>query len=223
MRSICKKGPAILAGVMALCALTAASASAAQWYVGGKTLTGSEKLAETVKVEEAVVLAIKVGGEPPSKYPTITCTTVKDSATEIAAPAALKIKGLALGGCNLKVPGGEEKYCELQESNIDSSSLEGKLSAGTLSEDLTEITPLGGTHEVFRTKIREGCVLLGGDELTIKGTTTLKSPQGKTEAAEQEFAGEGETGKGLTWDEQPVYLTGKLKLKLATGKAWSFH
>ena len=58
MRSICKKGPAILAAALALCALTAASASAAQWYVGGKAMTGSEKLAETVKVEEPLKFTI---------------------------------------------------------------------------------------------------------------------------------------------------------------------
>ena len=64
MRSICKKGPAILAAALALCALTAASASAAQWYVGGKAMTGSEKLAETVKVEEPLKFTIeRVGGQ----------------------------------------------------------------------------------------------------------------------------------------------------------------
>ena len=61
MRSICKKGPAILAAALALCALTAASASAAQWYVGGKAMTGSEKLAETVKVEEPIKFTIEEG------------------------------------------------------------------------------------------------------------------------------------------------------------------
>jgi hypothetical protein len=52
---------------------------------------------------------------------------------------------------------------------------------------------------------------------------TLEVPTGQTEAVEQEFVGEGEAAKGLTWYEQPVYLNGKLKLKLASGKAWSFH
>ena len=52
---------------------------------------------------------------------------------------------------------------------------------------------------------------------------TLQAPKGKTEATEQEFAGEGKLGRELTWSGSEVSFTGKLKLKLASGKTWSFH
>ena len=53
---------------------------------------------------------------------------------------------------------------------------------------------------------------------------TVKAPKAQTEAAEQEFVGEGELNSGLNVSPtQPVYFTGKFKLNSASGKAWSFH
>src|ERR1700679_104776 len=103
MRSIGKKGPAILAAALALCALTAASASAAQWYVAGKAMTGSEKLAETVKVEEPLKFTIDayVGG---GQQPTLTCAGMTTTKSEIGASGTLKLAGTSLTGCVLHEP-----------------------------------------------------------------------------------------------------------------------
>ena len=133
MRSICKKGPAILAAALALCALTAASASAAQWYVGGKAMTGSEKLAETVKVEEAIKFTFEAGEK--SQNPTLTCTGMTAAKSEIAASSAIKLSGAALTGCVLHEPA--DKFCELQSQpeRIGLEASEAKLATGKSPED----------------------------------------------------------------------------------------
>jgi hypothetical protein len=105
MRSICKKGSVTLVAVLALCVVASASASASQWYVGGKALAGSEKLAETVNVTEPVVFKIEE-----SK---ITCTGVALSKkAEIGASGAIKLGETELSGCKLTVPR-EEANCTL--------------------------------------------------------------------------------------------------------------
>jgi hypothetical protein len=219
MKAIYRKMAVVFVAVLGLCAVASASAPAAQWYVGGKALSGSEKLSEAVKVEESIAFAIRIGGEPPSNYPTITCTGAKELGAEIVAPAALKIEALALEGCKLKVA--SEPSCKLSSTKIDTFPLEAKMSAGKSPEDAAEV--VGTREKIWFNEQLGGCFILGETEWSIKGTSVLKAPKTQTEATEQEFVGPGEAGKGLTWYEQPVYLSGKLKFKLASGKAWSFH
>ena len=79
-----------------------------------------------------------------------------------------------------------------------------------------------GRQTLFQFFTNENCGALPYDDV-VQGSVTLQAPKGQTEAAEQEFAGEGTLSKNLKIEGKPVYLTGKLKLKLASGKAWSFH
>ncbi len=221
MRSICKKGSATLVAVLALCALAAASASASQWYVGGKALSGSEKLAETVKVEQSIVFSIHGGS---SAYATITCTKMSARApSEITSSGAIDLESLGLGGCVLVEKGNSS--CELSGSTLTTYPLEAKLSLGTSPEDGAELTPKSPfAPNWLEFKVSE-CNLLGEADHPISGTLALKLAKGQTEAVEQEFVGEGEASKGLYGfnSKEPIYVTGKFKLKLASGKAWSFH
>ncbi len=68
MRSIYGKILFPLALLLVLGVVTSASASAAEWHLNGKVLTGSEKLSETVKVEESIVLSV------PSLPAAVECT-----------------------------------------------------------------------------------------------------------------------------------------------------
>jgi hypothetical protein len=220
MRSICKKGSATLAAVLALCALTAASASAAQWYVGGKALTGSEKLAETTKVEENITFTIEISQQPKLDSK-LTCSTLKTPKSEITAPATLKTQ-MSLGGCKFSEPGHPE--CGLASGEgILTNALVAKLAAGKSPEDTTELAGENSSKTWFSFEPKEACIFFGGEDGSIKGTATLKTPKGQTEATEQELVGEGEASSGLSIYSYPVYFTGKVKLKLASGKAWSFH
>jgi hypothetical protein len=218
MRSICKKGPAILAAALALCALTAASASAAQWYVGGKALTGSEKLAETVKVEEPV--KFNLAGTDEAEYPTLTCTGMVAGKSEIGASGTIKLGTAKFTGCAVHEPGNE--FCKLEEQpeTIGLLALEAKMAVGKSPEDASEFTATNSTKLWTEFVTNEECNVLSTYN-PIKGSVTLQAPKGQTEVAEQEFIGHLTTG--LKWYSQTVYLSGKVKLKLASGKAWSFH
>jgi hypothetical protein len=59
----------------------------------------------------------------------------------------------------------------------------------------------------------------------MEGHVTFTMPKGREEAVEQTFVAQGtkESPDGLTFLKDPANLTGKFKLKLASGKAWSFH
>jgi hypothetical protein len=220
MRSIGKKSPAILAGILALCALTAASASAAQWYVGGKALTGSEKLAETVKIEEAVKLSA------PQIEMTYKCSTVTLEKGEITAPGIAKFTP-RLTGCETTKPA---TGCGI-ESAIRGFPVEAALTKG-LTEDTATITGSGTKKNVWEIEFGDSDVCAFNYwAFDLRGHVTLALTGGQTEAAEQtaSFLGEKETPRGLQMDGTeggeagPITITGKLKLKLASGKAWSFH
>ena len=223
MRSICKKGSATLVAVLALCALTAGSASAAQWYVGGKALTGTEKLAETIKVEQNIVLTFELGDGPKGEdNPTLTCTGMTAPKSELGASGTIKLGTPLLTGCKLVEP--YFPACELGNGpEIGLQTLEAKMTAGKSPEDTAELASTFGSGKLwFEFQGAEGCEAFDGKG-TIKGAVTLQAPKGQTETTEQELTGEGKLGKELTWSGSNVSFTGKLKLKLASGKTWSYR
>ena len=219
MRSICKKGPAILAGALALCALTAASASAAEWYVGGKALTGTEKVATTVKVEQPIVISI-----PTIDYQ-FTCTTASDLATEIGAKTGFKANSLYLESCKTTLPA---TGCELQSPEIPFYQLEAIPSKGTSPEDKLKLQPQVKERELGEIPFGSACGF-GPSTQPIYGAVTLNMAKGQQENAEQTLEGQGtkespsELKTFSRTSGDPTYITGKLKLKLASGKPWSFR
>ncbi len=221
MRSICKKGSATLVAVLALCALTAASASAAQWYVGGKALTGSEKLAETVKVEEAVHFTAQgVNGMA------FTCHTVTLEKGEIVAGAIAKFTP-RLTACETTSP---KTVCEINSTMIGFPA-EATLTKGG-SEDTALITGLGTKKNIWQMEFGGGDSCgLAGLEFDLRGHVTLALRTGQLEEVEQiaSFVAEKESTSGLKMEGTEggsyggVTTTGEFKLKLASGKGWSFR
>jgi hypothetical protein len=65
--------------------------------------------------------------------------------------------------------------------------------------------------------------VLAEETIQLRGSAKLIMPKGREESAEQALtftSGEGE----LKWGSNVgVILKGSAKLKLASGKAWSFH
>ena len=119
------------------------------------------------------------------------------------------------------------KFCELEGSGGEPESIglavtEAKLATGKSPEDTAEFAATSTTKTLFQFFTNEDCDALPYDNV-VQGSVTLQDLKGQTEAAEQEFVGEGTLSKNLKIEGKPVYLTGKLKLKLASGKAWSFH
>lgn len=218
MRSIYTKGAVTLATAFALCALVAVSASAAEWYVGGKALTGSEKLATTVKVEQPIVISI-----PTIKYE-FTCTAASDSAAEIGAKTTFKATLLRLESCKTTLP---KSGCEMEYPEIPFRSLEGVLTKGTAPEDKLKLQPQTAGHELGEIPFGSDCAL-GPAGQPMYGAVTLNMVKGQEENTEQTFEGQGTKEspselKTFSRTGSATYITGKLKLKLASGKAWSFH
>jgi hypothetical protein len=225
MRSIYKKGPAIVAAALALCALTAASASAAQWYAGGKAVTGSEALAAKIKVEEPIVLSV------PAAKLTIKCTGLQFGETiqaKIKKPTILEIEFLWYQGCKTIEPA---SGCELEErqAGFKGDDLEGEASTAAKSpEDELALARRGSSGflaEFFFSEEDKCAVLSHAFQQFMEGHVTFTMPKGQEEAVEQTFVAQGtkESPNGLTFLKDPANLTGKFKLKLASGKAWSLH
>ena len=220
MRSICKKGSVTLVAVLALCALAAASASASQFYVGGKALTGTAKLATTVKVEEPIV--ISATREP--THLVITCTKAsldKGTHTVIEAPGTLKVEGVVFESCKMTGLTG----CTM-ENELEFRAFSGLLSTAASPEDSVLFKPL--SKNLFALLPFQGTCFAAGEFTGVVGQFAMKLTKGQEEKTEQEFTGEGTASTGLEITEwgnphPPVYITGKLKLKLESGGAWSYH
>jgi hypothetical protein len=224
MRSICKKGSVMFMTVLTLCAVASASASAAQWYVGGKTLTGSEKLAATVKVEEPIVLYVSDPNVPDIK---ITCTTASVPSSEIVAPSTAKIGSLELSGCSMSgAPG-----CSLGGTELRTEPIETTLSTSgppPLTEDLSTFSQTKSEAYLIDLEITGSSCSVSGAGAKIYGQFTTKITSGNTEQTEMHFVGEGEASSGLEiigWGNPhpPVYISGKFNLKLASGAKFSFR
>ena len=80
------------------CAAAASAASASQWYVGGKALASSEKLAETAKVEEALTFAIPTLGD---KW---QCTGLAPARSKLVATGTLQTGEWLVSGCKTLEP-----------------------------------------------------------------------------------------------------------------------
>ena|ERR1700722_4985230 len=217
MRSIYGKGSVVIATVLVLCAVASASASAAQWYVGGKALTGSAKLAATAKVEEPITFSI------PGLGMTITCSSLSMESPEILAAGTLKAKEEShLGGCKATV-GAKACFVENEWGELF-GGIEGLPSLGTSPEDKLELkSPKAYAFVVF--ELGSNCGAFGG-QFALTGKIPFSMSAGQTESVEQTFVGEGTKAKGvnsLNFEGNPVYVTGKFKLKLASGSKWSYH
>jgi hypothetical protein len=220
MKSICKKGTVTLVAVLALCAVASASASAAQWYVGGKALVGSATLSQTTKVEEKIKIT--------SEGIEITCSTLTAGETrtpfEIVAPATLKVGDLLLKGCTVTV--GNQK-CGLgggSGEEIGTRPLIATLSLGTGLEDHGELVRNAKEGEsIVWTEFEVGGCGIEGFQFRIKGKVPVKLPHGQTSSTEQELVFEKAAGLYNFSEGNPVYLTGKVKLKLTSGSTWGLH
>ena len=213
MRSILMKTLLLCATTATIAATTAASASASQWYVGGKALTGSTKLATTTNVEEDITFSA------PSLGLRITCTSVNLVSPEITAPGSLKAQEETyLGGC--KATEGPKGCTVLHERGEPFAGLAGTAVLGTAPEDTLELkSPKAAAFIVF--ELAE-CGSLDG-QMALTGKIPFAMPTGQTESVEQALVGKGTKSTSLEYEGNYVYVTGKFKLKLASGSKWSFH
>ena len=219
MRSICGKVSVTFVAVLALCALASASASAAQWYVNGKALSGSAAISPTVKVQENVQISLY---SEKTLDETFTCTTVKaESPSEITAPTTLKVDDFLFGGCKTTYPVLEEE-CKPEGGEIGTYPVSALLGTGTSPEDKGELAPVKGKY--WTGFNQRGCLLEGAWSFEIYGKLPVKLPQGQTSSTEQELVFEKAPGLyNYNNTSEPIYITGKVKLKLTSGSTWSLR
>jgi hypothetical protein len=190
--------------VLAFGAVGSASASAAQWYVGGSALAGSVELASTAKVVENVSLDWK--------GLTVQCGSgVTLTGGSIAAPNGGKVEHLVFKGC------ASDDGCSLTSTTIETKPLKVEAALGGKSpEDTVVLKP--ATGRVFAEFTLQGatCSRAGVEELT--GPVTVAVTKGREELVEQEVVAHTSGEELDGW-----VLKGKFDVKLASGKGWSFH
>jgi hypothetical protein len=207
--------------VMALFAIASASASAAQWYVNGKALTGSTPLSSTTKVEEKIEISFY---DEKKLEKTVGCTSLMlhGKSTEITAPTTFKVGDFLFEGCKMIYPKSLEE-CKIEGSEeLGTAPVSALFSLGTSPEDHGELSP-STTNKVWNEFVFSGCII-ERLEFKIEGTLPVKLPHGQTASTEQELVFEKAPGLYNFGEKaEPVYITGKVKLKLTSGSTWGLH
>lgn len=214
--------------VFALTGVASASASAAQWYLKGVPLKGSEEVSQTTKVEEGIEFAYygnpKGEGNPLVIFKCSTLTGEPSRPFEIVAPAALKFGDLQLAGCKVTYPKSQAEQCKFREGvDFGTAPLTSTIGRGTgEEEDKGTLAPVSG--EIFAEWGGElgGCVAEVVFKTPTKGSIPIKLPTGRLLRTEQPVV--FEKAAGLTWNgtaKNLVYMTGKVKLKLVSGSLYN--
>lgn len=209
MRSI-RRSVFVVAVVMALGAVASASASASSWYDGGAELASSAPLATSTTMTENVQLY--------SAGVIIECSSVELKSADIASHTGGQIEHLVYKGCSFV-----DEPCSLSSSTIESKPLTMTAALGKNSpEDTLLLKPTSGTVVAEYKIVGAECGLAGG--VKLQGQMKFALPKGREELAEQELLIQTTNGAGeLRWGSAEISLSGKAKLKLASGSKWSFH
>ena len=208
MHSIRRKLLIVLTAVLVFGAVGSASASASAWYAGGTELTSAAPLvAKTGLVQNITISYIGLETE---------CGGIELKSADILPSNGGEVEHLVFTGCHMTTPN-----CTLSSTAIESKPLTMEAALGGKSpEDTLLLKPTAGTTFMEFKLEGERCGLAGKHVVTGNATFTL--PQGREEAAEQYLnvhTGEGE----LKMSSAALAVKGEVKLKLVSGKSWSFH
>jgi len=200
----------VLVVALVFSALGSASASASEWYVGGSGLTSSAPLAaKTTRVGGEILISGGSGFE-------FGCVGIELKSGDIVPSNGGQVEHLVFTGCSYRGNG-----CVLSSTSIESKPLSVEAALGGKSpEDTLLLKPSAGTT-FLEFKLEGGSCALAGKKL-VTGRAMFTLPKGREEAAEQLLnvhTGEGELKMGTI----SFTLWGEVKLKLASGKNWSFH
>jgi hypothetical protein len=115
--------------------------------------------------------------------------------------------------------------CKIKNSKIETAPLKIEAALGAKSpEDKLVLKPVTGTQ--FAEYQFEGALCVeGSNKNKIRGHMTLTWPKGREEATEQALGiNIPFSSEELEWVNLPAMgVVGNINLKLASGKAWSFH
>jgi hypothetical protein len=200
---------AALVAVLALNAI-AVTAASANWFVGEAELPSGSKAALATKatVETSFVLSI------PAATTKVTCTALSPQKTEIVETNSIAGAELVFSSC--AVSEGATK-CALEKSEIrtNSEGLTGTVSEGTEPEDRITFAQTK-SKALASIPFNSSCALSGSQSMS--GSLKLAAPALQEELTEQAVQGESTKATGLTVGGDAAFLSGKAKVKLASGK-----
>lgn len=206
------KAAGVMAVVMAIGAAGSASASAAEWHVGGSPLSGSASLASKTSTPEGVLITTALGLH-------IKCKHIELKGADIAAPDGGQIEHLVFSGCAFQ---GDSEGCALESETIETQPLTVEAALGVKSpEDTLLLKPKSGTLFAGYGVTGETCLSSGKNRWVGKAKFLL--PKGGEELAEQEVVpntGREELKEG---SGEVKFSAGSFGAKLSSGSAWSFR
>jgi hypothetical protein len=198
---------AAFAASLTLLAVSAASASAAGWFVN-KTALGAGSSAElakgttTVSVYELNLLNGQIK---------VTCTGLQNNEANIVGTNLLKATSISFTGCSSNAV-----HCPI-EPTITTTAVQGTATAGTL--DTIKIEPVAGATALLMIVEFTG-PLCAFSELPVKGNFTVSSANLGTEQTEHELTVSASELKSASDTDT---LAGASDFKLTSVATWSFH
>ena len=219
--SVYRKTLVAMACALVLGVVGSASASASSWWAGGSKLASSEPLASsTTKVARFEILI-----NTPGEQTVIECENVSLKGADIASPSDGSIEHLVLKECKVNPYDGSGPYCHLASETIESKALklEAKLGSKSPEDDLV-VKPASGVvlAEISFPAGQEQCPFSGKKPVSLYGEAQLVLPKGREEAVEQSLQFRSSEIE-LSFGGDGAKLEGEYKLKLSSGKAWSYH
>ena len=152
----------------------------------------------------------------------LECSGIELKAAEITAHSGGKIEHFVLTGCTYKVARGG---CRLKSKTIESEPLTMEATLGKASpEDIVKLKPVSGNAFTEFTLEGEGDFCQPGVR-KVTGELELVLPKGREELAQQTARvqiNEGELKIGGA-NAFVIGTENQAGIKLASGKAWSFH
>jgi hypothetical protein len=202
---------------LALGAVGSASASASSWWVGGSELGSSEPLAAaTTKVNEfRLTISAPVDGK-------IACQGVELKGADIISHSGGSIEHLILKKCVYETT--LKNVCVLKSTTIESKALtlEAKLGSKSPEDELVVKPASGEVLAEIPFEYGSSTCLFNDETVKLTGKAQLVLPKGREEAVEQPLHFTS-SGSELRFAGTPAELTGEYKLKLSSGKGWSYH
>jgi hypothetical protein len=217
--SVYRKVLVAMTCALVLGAVGSASASASSWWAGGNKLASSEPLASsTTKVTE---FEIVVG---PNEL-AIECSEVGLKGADIASPSGGSIEHLVLWGCEVEPLTGYGSKCRLGSHTVESKALTLEAKLGSKSpEDELVVRPVGESEVLAEFSVEGStCPFYSKNPVQLTGEARLVLPKGREEAVEQPLRFTISSSGELRFDRELALLRGEYKLKLSSGKGWSYH
>ena len=202
--------------VLAFSAIATCSASAAEWFIKGTKLSGSQAGAATARVDATAALVSGVAGT------SILCTG-GTTVQVLEAGSTINMSSTWTGtmvfmGCSAMEPA----ECDVQEE-IGTEPLEATLKTSTAPADTDVIKPKTGSLLTTLAFTGEKCSAIGEDP--VRGQLTALMPSGQTELAMQPAEGLGTMeNNSLFIGSSHAYIeAGRSLLLVSSAQPFSFH